>query len=303
MNGQLCASSRCRDIGMHWQECGLPGCHGCYPRMAVGGRLCVQDRDLLGRNAEEAAGLWMILEQDLANTGSGGTGGSSSNPFPSVSFNGSVSKARATIRSTLTAWCNLISADFSLPPAEPATWRLEHLPRGVQGPRNQLPYQEIGIAYLGAYIHNHRGKLARHELAGQASEDLAALVHIGTSRQQHNDTATLDVGVCPLCPAPLKALVRRNSSVPTESYCTSSENPHRWTGELQIAELGRLVGARDGWLTAKEASRRYNRPVGTIQRWASLHQWRRTRDGQRPTLYHPDDIRDTFARLSIGAAA
>jgi hypothetical protein len=57
------------------------------------------------------------------------------------------------------------------------------------------------------------------------------------------------------------------------------------------------VGAREEWLSARDITRRYGPPIGTVQRLAFEEKWRRTEDNRRPVLYQPDDVRETMKKF------
>lgn len=300
----LCANPHCRDFGQHHANCTTTGCRGCQPRPAAPGtRLCNADTIRLGRDAIAAAALWADLAQDLYAAGTNGGGGPTVNPHPSLSFDPAVAETRATIHHTLTAWCQLIhdTAGYELPERG---WRVLPLPPGVHGPYERARIIDAGIDYLGAHIHLHARWLAAHELAAEACTELAALVGQGRRRQDHNRTGVVHIGPCPAdgCDGTLRGIIRRyGDTQPSEAVC-DADQPHRWTGEAQIADLGRTVGVREGWPTARDIGRRYGRPIGTVHRLASERRWRRTEDGQRPTLYHPDDVLATMTALTRVAA-
>lgn len=49
------------------------------------------------------------------------------------------------------------------------------------------------------------------------------------------------------------------------------------------------------WMTVEEIHTLYRRPVGTIYRLASVHQWRKA-DDRRPALYLADDVEAAFSQ-------
>ena len=49
--------------------------------------------------------------------------------------------------------------------------------------------------------------------------------------------------------------------------------------------------------TARDIARIYDVPLGTVYRWASEDQWRRTTN--RPTRYHWDDVEASRDRRSL----
>ena len=52
------------------------------------------------------------------------------------------------------------------------------------------------------------------------------------------------------------------------------------------------------YVTAKEISDAYRRPIATVYRLASTDRWKRSGDGKRPVLYDVDDVERTMARLA-----
>jgi hypothetical protein len=284
MNVRLCLSPRCRIYGDHDAARCRDGCTGCAPRPATVGYLCRPCCDGLGENGILAAALHGELEQDLVAGGGGTGGGGGVNPFPSVSFDSSVSAARAQIQANLAGWCRVIVEEGGFAPPD-ATWQAAG-----------------GLAVLGRYINRHREWIAAQLWADEVCDQLADLVHIGRRGQDHVQPSVVEVeGSCPQCDAPMTAIVRRGMTSPTEAVCTG-EGQHRWQGERALAELARLVGARDEWMSARDVARRYDRKLGTIQRLALSEGWKRTEDG-RPTLYHPDSVEKTMQRLGISKSA
>lgn len=293
LNAKLCVNPRCRLYGEHWGGC-EGNCTGCSPRPATIGNLCRPCCDAVGEHAIEGATLHAELELDLVSVGGGAGGGGGVNPFPSVSFNPGASATRDAIRNTLVGWCRVIGEELGY---ELMGWRIVTLRSGVQGPANRARIVNTGLSHLGEFINTHRHWLAAQPWVDEICDQLADLVHDGLRRQDHVQPSVVDVeGKCPQCDAPMTAIVRREMSSPTEAVCTGEE-AHRWQGERALAELGRLVGARDSWVSARDIARRYKRPLGTIQRLSLAEGWGRTEDGQRPVLYKPEDVEKTMKRL------
>lgn len=53
---------------------------------------------------------------------------------------------------------------------------------------------------------------------------------------------------------------------------------------------------RTAYATAADLARTYRVPLGTIYRWASLDQWRRTDPRHRPVRYHPEDADSSYVK-------
>ncbi len=51
------------------------------------------------------------------------------------------------------------------------------------------------------------------------------------------------------------------------------------------------------YITAADIADIAKRPISTVYRWASIHQWRRSADGRRPVLYNAEDVGKTLANL------
>lgn len=295
---QPCANPRCHDYGQHLADACRDGCRGCAPRPATIGNLCRTCTDGIGRDARAAAVLHAELEIDLVSTGS--SGGGSGNPFPTLAFDPRTAEARATIAHTLASWVKLVAEEsgYALPEIG---WRILPVGPGLEGPAMRLRIIDTGLDYLAAWLDLHRAWIAAHGAAGDACDELAALVHHGRRRQDHHRPGIVhEIGACPTCGAAVTAIVRRDDPTPTEAVC-AGDQPHRWAGERQLAELGRRVGTRDGWMTAQDVARRYSKPLGTVRRWATS--WRKTEDGERPVLYHPEDIQATVTHMEAVAAA
>jgi hypothetical protein len=257
------------------------------------GLLCAPCVRGLGENAIAADRLYAELELDLVD-GGGGAGGGGVNPFPSVSFNAGVAKTRAEIRNCLVTWCRIVGDEVGY---DMMGWRVVPIVIGTEGPRRRARIAKDGLNHLGLFLSYHRAWIAWQTWADEICDQLAGMAQDGLRQQDTARAGHVDVrDPCPVCQAPMTAIVRREMNSPTEAVCTGEE-PHRWQGERALAELGRLVGAREEWLSARDITRRYGPPIGTVQRLAFEEKWRRTDDNRRPVLYQPDDVRETMKKF------
>jgi hypothetical protein len=300
----LCASPRCHDTGKHQPDCADERCRGCLPKQAGASlRLCYDCADRIGTDATAAAVLHAELEGHLAVGGTGG--GFGGNPHPSLVINDAVVEVRGLINGRLNSWVRLIhdEAGYALP--EPG-WRILPLPPGVHGPARRLKLVDTGLDHLAAWLALHARWLAAHDAAGDCADEMADSVGQARRMRQHSGTRVAELGPCPRpgCDGQLRGIVRQaDNHTPTEVRCNGdTDGQHIWLGEAMIVDLGREIGVRDEWPTAKDVARREHVALGTVHRWASENRWRKTEDGRRPVLYHPDDVHAWTSRLAKVAA-
>lgn len=67
---------------------------------------------------------------------------------------------------------------------------------------------------------------------------------------------------------------------------------------LTLVGDGELKRDFSRYLSAKEISEAWTKPVASVRRLASVDKWRRTEDGKRPVLYHVRDVEKTMKRIN-----
>jgi hypothetical protein len=66
-----------------------------------------------------------------------------------------------------------------------------------------------------------------------------------------------------------------------------------WVGASR-QRIGDLAVTLPRSYTAAEIAHIWRRPLGTVHRLASEHDWRRSTDRRRPVLYNADDVEATM---------
>jgi hypothetical protein len=289
----LCARPGCSIRGRHAEDC--PGeCAGCLPARAADGlRLCPRCADHIGRDARQAADLYDELALRLL----GGTGlGDKVTGTPGARLpDPRAVDMRTEIRHVLVGWCRIVSEErgLSLPPDLPPA--------------------------LGEYLTRHAAWLAATPYADEVADELHSLRSRAWSVAYPEGARRVSPGPCPdtvdresedfigpmpRCPGSLTGIMRREDALlPSELIC--SANPaHRWTAD-QWRTLGKQIDpdkVRWRYMTAVEIAEHWDLPLGTVWRYASLDQWRRSADGRRPALYLIDDVVATIdRRVSVAA--
>lgn len=183
---------------------------GCATAAAVDLLLCWYHRNRLAVDARDAAELYdELLDLAALGTGSGDSGQRvrGGEEKLGLDLDPRLVDVRDDIAGVLASWCSII-VERRRPPVIPETVR--------------------GYAML---IGRHASWLAGHEAAGDVSSELSDLVVVAgalVQRDQEQSVRTLDGLVCPTCSGPVRAIMRRSTSLVASRMACELDDGHQW---------------------------------------------------------------------------
>ena len=281
-----CARHDCAIPRRHKDGCSNDDCRGCLPALAAPGlRLCDLHTTRISLDALRSAELDHEIELVLATSGIAGERTTGTADHGTV-LNERAVEVRREIRAILAAIVRRISEE-----------------RGIHLPTNNLDA-------MGAYIATHNIWLAAHSVAADTSDELASLARRAFNAAYPSGARVFPVGPCVEdgCEGTIRVVLRAaESTIPSELVCDTDPHdqgcecgncpPHRWPySQTNWRRLGNKIKQR--YLTPAEIAERWNMPLGSVYRHASLNRWRRSEDGRRPALYLEEDVRATLDTLA-----
>ena len=155
---------------------------------------------------------------------------------------------------------------------------------GDPAPRPDVPELAMWLHARAGWAWDYYGAL--DEMAVKV-ERLARLLY--AKQNPGAERAEAKAAPCPGCRA--ETLTGDGETV----QCVM-EDCGRVLTEAEYREWSRLFLHREllgpTGISAREIALRWQRPVGTVHRWASQYQWARTRDGRRPVLYRRSEVEE-----------
>jgi hypothetical protein len=154
---------------------------------------------------------------------------------------------------------------------------------------------------MAKFLCNHIDWLAAHIAAAEVTDEVTWLVRSAHHVAYPAPVRRVPIGACVEvgCPGELIALVRLHESLlPPEISC-DADPCHKWAAH-QWMQLSRRMRAASSiatsttrWLSAKDISRLWVIPPGSVYRLASEQRWRRHSQAHR-TYYHEADVLRTL---------
>lgn len=155
---------------------------------------------------------------------------------------------------------------------------------GDATPRPLVPELVMWLHERAAWAWDHYGALGEMVVAvDRLARHLYAIQNPRSTRPEAK------AAPCPRCRA--ETLMGDGETV----ECVM-EDCGRLLTEAEYREWSRLFLHREllgpSGVSAREVSLRYQRPMGTVHRWAHQYGWARTRDGRRPVLYLRSEVEE-----------
>lgn len=253
--------------------------------------LCAACARKVANDLDRLPGLHDACGAVLAGLGnSTGRERTSGGPLPSgITLDTRATEARASIIAFLSSWSALVADER--PAAAPAR----------------------AVTEMIDFLLEHLHWLARHPSAHEFRDEADALVRRAL-RASSPDTGTRStdaLGPCVHreCSGTLRGVAGANEDAP-ELRCDRDVR-HRWSaadwvgGGLRTAAAETPAGARGGaaanesWLSAKDISRIWRVPTGTVYRLASEQGWNRRKRPGGGTLYRGSDAAGWFRSRTV----
>lgn len=268
-------------------------CHGaaCRQRHDAGGAdgerraengslLCAPCRNGLERDLRQLPRFYRACGDVLGGTRmpSGLRERTSGGPLPGLPFNTAAAEARTAMLAVLGSWASLV-----------VEGRKVHPPRRC-------------VDEMVDFLLRHITWLCVHPAIGDATAEVAQLIHSARRVTELPDLRRVPVGSCPIrdCGGELTATIRGTAPASEAQIQCSTDPAHQWSSR-EWAQLRQLTRATEGgapstgvaWLSASDISSMSGLPTGRVYQLANKDRWRRQARRGR-VYYHEGDALRTL---------